>query len=234
MGGRLGRILARHGGGLLCRGCLGRLDAGSEAGICASCWAGLAPLPDLRCPRCALAHDEGGECPEPVAWDLGDALWDYHGGRPPFGALLVPGIKAGEGGWRRALLEKAARARLPAWTGDCDGVVAVPTLGLKRLLRGFDLAEEWASRLARTLGVPRIDALAKHWRAPSQTGRPEHRRRALPGKAFRLRPGIHLEGRTLLLADDVWTTGTTLLRCARLLKEGGAAEVRALALFRAL
>ncbi len=38
----------------------------------------------------------------------------------------------------------------------------------------------------------------------------------------------------VLLVDDVWTTGTTLLRCAQALREGGADEVRVLTLFRAL
>jgi predicted amidophosphoribosyltransferase len=110
----------------------------------------------------------------------------------------------------------------------------VPTLRFRRLLRGFDLAGEWADESARLLGLPRVDALAKHWRAPSQTGRPEGQRRTLPKRAFRLRPGSEVAGRTLLLVDDVWTTGTTLLRCAKLLQEGGAAEVRVLTLFRAI
>jgi predicted amidophosphoribosyltransferase len=188
----------------------------------------------MRCGRCALSHDAASECPEPVEWESGDALWDYHGGRPAFGALLVPGIKAGEGGWRRALLARAVRAALPNWAGDCDAVVAVPTLRLKRVLRGFDLAYEWASESARILGLPRIDALAKHWRSPSQTGRPESRRRTLPKRAFRLRSAAGLAGMTVLLMDDVWTTGTTLVRCAKILREGGAAEVRVLTLFRAL
>jgi ComF family protein len=169
-----------------------------------------------------------------VEWERGDALWDYHGGRPAFGALLVPGIKGGVGGWRRALLGRAVQAGMPAWTRDCDAVVAVPTLRLKRFLRGFDLAGEWAAETARILDLPRIDALAKHWRAPSQTGRTESRRRTLPKRAFRLRSAKEVAGKTLLLVDDVWTTGTTLLRCAKLLKEGGAAEVRVLTLFRAL
>jgi len=230
----VGRFLARYGGGLLCRGCLGRLGVGAESGICGPCWKGLLPLPEMRCPRCALPHDAGSECPEPVGWGRGDALWDYHGGRPAFGALLVPGIKAGEGGWRRTLLRQAVQAELPGWTRDCEAVVAVPTLRLKRILRGFDLAGEWAAESARILGLPRIDALAKHWRARSQTGRPESQRRTLPKRAFRLRSAAGLEGRTLLLVDDVWTTGTTLLRCAKLLMEGGAAEVRVLTLFRAI
>ena len=46
--------------------------------------------------------------------------------------------------------------------------------------------------------------------------------------------GDPLAGGTVLLVDDVWTTGTTLLRCAQALRDGGAEEVRVLTLFRAL
>jgi predicted amidophosphoribosyltransferase len=44
----------------------------------------------------------------------------------------------------------------------------------------------------------------------------------------------HLEGRVLVLVDDVMTTAATLDACARVLKQAGAREVRALTLARAL
>lgn len=217
---------------LLCRGCLGPLDAGAEAGLCGRCWSGLQPLDGSRCPCCALVHGDG-DCPEPVGWDRGDALWDYHGGRPPLGALLLPAIKAGEAGWRHALLARAAAAPLPAWTAEADLVTAAPTARHRRLLRGFDLAEEAGRMLAGRLERPFQALLAKAWHSGSQAARSESRRRRLPRRAVTLR-GSRLEGGTVLLVDDVWTTGTTLLRCAQALREGGAAEVRVLTLFRAL
>ncbi len=218
---------------LPCRGCLGPLREGALAGLCGTCWEGLAPLPASRCRSCALDHEGDRPCPEPTAWDRGDALWDYHGGRPALGALLVPGIKAGEGGWRSALLDKARSAPLPAWVSEIDAVVPVPTLPHRRLLRGFDLAADWAEILGECAGRPVLAGLAKRWRARAQTGRTESERRRLPRSSFRLRRGATVEGLSLLLADDVWTTGATLLRCAQALLDGGAREVAVLALFRA-
>lgn len=217
---------------LLCRGCLGPLDDGSEAGLCGRCWSGLLPLAEERCPRCALVHGEG-DCPEATAWSLGDALWDYHGGRPPLGALLLPAIKAGETGWRRALLDRAALAPLPPWAAEVDLVTAAPTALHRRLIRGFDLAEEAGRRVAGRLERPYQTLLAKAWHSGRQASRTESHRRRLSRKAVSLR-GDRLEGGTVLLVDDVWTTGTTLLRCAQALREGGAEEVRVLTLFRAL
>jgi predicted amidophosphoribosyltransferase len=172
-------------------------------------------------------------CPEATAWTRGDALWDYHGGRPPLGALLLPGIKQGEGGWRRALLDRLARAPLPDWVLDVDRVAAAPSALPRRLLRGFDLGAEAARVLAGRIGRPFEPLLAKAWFSGRQASRTESERRRLPRKAIALRPGVSPAG-TILLVDDVWTTGTTLLRCTQALREGGAGEVRVLTLFRAL
>lgn len=228
----LQRLTGARGSLLLCRGCLGPAGPGAEAGLCARCWAGLRPLPEGRCPGCALLHAEAA-CPEPVAWELGDALWDYHGGRPPLGALLLPGIKQGEVAWRAALLRRLATAELPPWAADIDRVTAAPSALPRRLLRGFDLGEEAGRLLAARLDRPFESLLAKGWWAGRQAARTEAQRRRLPRKAIALARGAAPAG-TLLLVDDVWTTGTTLVRCAQALQAGGAAEVRVLALFRAL
>ena len=217
---------------LLCRGCLGPVGNGAEAGLCVRCWSGLLPLPEGRCARCALVHVEG-ECPEAVAWEFGDALWDYHGGRPPLGALLLPGIKQGETGWRKALLGRLAQAPLPDWVNEVDLVTSAPSTLSRRLLRGFDLGAETGRLLAVRIGRPFEALLSKHWLSGRQAARTETQRRRLPRKAVTLRPGASPRG-IILLVDDVWTTGTTLLRCAQALREGGADEVRVLTLFRAL
>src|SRR5512133_691584 len=230
--GSLPRLSAARAYLLLCRGCLGHVGEGAEAGLCARCWEGLLPLPEGRCFRCALVHADGA-CPEAVAWELGDALWDYHGGRPPLGALLLPGIKQGETGWRAALLQRLAQAPLPDWISEVDLVTSAPSALPRSVLRGFDLGAEIGRTVADRVGRPFERLLAKAWFSGRQAARTESARRRLPRKAITLRPGAAMEG-TVLLVDDVWTTGTTLLRCAQALKEGGAAEVRVLTLFRAL
>ena len=218
----------------VCRGCLGPVGQGAEAGLCGRCWSGLVPLDEARCPRCALAHGGGGPCPEPVAWDWGDALWDYRAGRPALGALLVPGIKRGELGWKAALLDRADRVPPPSFAREIDGVCSAPTAWPRRWSRGFDLAEEAAALFARKLGRPFRPLLRKAWFGPCQSGLSESRRRQLPARALTVRRGCRLAGETILVVDDVWTTGTTLLRCAQALRRAGAGRLAVLALFRTL
>jgi predicted amidophosphoribosyltransferase len=170
-----------------------------------------------------------------VAWSRGDAFWDYRGGRPALGALLVPAIKGGELGWKAALLERASRMPLPPFAWGVDLVCCAPTSWPRRWRRGFDLAEETAAMVARLLGKPYRPLLRKAWFLPAQAGQPEGRRRRLPAAAVSLRWGVRrLGGERVLLVDDVWTTGTTLRRAAQALARAGAGDVAVLALFRAL
>jgi len=213
---------------LRCRNCLGELGEGTQAGLCGRCWSLLTPLPEERCPFCALVHAWGDPCADPVAWSWGDALWDYHGG---LGSLLVPAIKRGELGWKHALLGRARQASLPPWTRGFDLVCHAPTARLRRWWRGFDLAEDAAALFAKRLGAAFRSVLRKPFYTRAQASLPQAQRRA--GAHVTLARGQEVAGSAVLLVDDVWTTGTTLLRCARVLDGAGAREVAVLALFRA-
>jgi predicted amidophosphoribosyltransferase len=219
---------------VLCRGCLRTMSGNSEAGLCGSCWEGLWPLSEKRCPRCALEHDDGNPCPDTVAWEHGDALWNYRGGRPALGSLLVHGIKAGETGWRRALLKRLASAELPAWAGEVDLVTSAPPSPLRRWQRGFDLTEEAARLISDKLNRPYVRTLGRALFAKRQAKLTESRRRRMSQKNVYVRSGVYLSGSVILLVDDVWTTGTTLLRCAQALKKSGATDIRVFTLFRVL
>jgi len=219
---------------VICRGCLRPMPDGGEAGLCGACWDGLWHLTDDRCPKCALPHGGDRECPDPVAWEHGDALWNYRGGRPPIGSLLINGIKSGERGWKNALLKRLAQSQLPPWASSVDMVTSAPPSPLHKFLRGFDLAMEAAQTISDMVGSPYARTLGKTLFAGRQAKRTESQRRKMPQKIMYVRKGAQISGKTILIIDDVWTTGTTLLRCAKALKNAGAKEIRVLSLFRAI
>jgi ComF family protein len=111
-----------------------------------------------------------------------------------------------------------------------DLVVAVPLHRSRERARGFNQARE----LARHLGLPVADALARTRRTPSQADLPAARRHANVRGAFEWRTRVPVKGRTIVLVDDVSTTGATLNACARPLLDAGATEVRALTAARAV
>jgi predicted amidophosphoribosyltransferase len=181
-----------------------------------------------------LTHDEERPCPDIVAWEHGDALWNYRGGRPALGSLLVHGIKAGETGWRRALLKRAASTELPVWAGEVDLVTSAPPSPMSKWRRGFDLAEEAARLISDKLNRPYIRTLNRVWLSSRQAKLTESQRRKMSPKNIRTRRDVNVYEKVILLVDDVWTTGTTLLRCAQSLRKSGATEIKVLTLFRVL
>ena len=72
--------------------------------------------------------------------------------------------------------------------------------------------------------------LLRHRHTRSQAGLDRCGRAANLRHAFRLTDPAMVQGRRLLLVDDVLTTGATANACARVLKRGGAASVRVLTL----
>jgi ComF family protein len=109
-------------------------------------------------------------------------------------------------------------------------LVPVPLHWWKCRLRGFNQAELLARELARRNGIQMLSALKRVRLTSTQTQLAREERRVNVRGAFAARRGSRerLEGRHVLLIDDVLTTGATLDACARILLECGAASVRAL------
>jgi ComF family protein len=181
----------------------------------------------VRVERCAACRRR------PPAFDAGAVACDYEGS-------LRAIIHAFKYDGRRSLARPLGALLRNAGAQVLDGadaVVPVPLHPWKRLRRGFNQSSD----LARELGPPVRPLLWRRRATPPQAGlTPRERRRNVRG-AFALTPwrsrgdrNEAIDGRTLVLIDDVMTTGATLDACARVLKQAGAREVRTLTLARAL
>lgn len=103
---------------------------------------------------------------------------------------------------------------------DVDVVTWAPTSPRRRRRRGIDQAELVARHVAAQLGL-RCRRLLEREAGQAQTGRGRIER--MEGPAFRARPG--LDGRRVLVVDDVVTTGATLRRASGALLDAGAESV---------
>lgn len=120
-------------------------------------------------------------------------------------------------------------------------IVPVPLHPSRRRERGFNQSELLAVGLARALGrqragaAPQVakDCLRRKRATPPQTGLSVAARRENLRGAFEVIKPDAIRGRSIVLVDDVMTTGATLSACARALKHAGAAQVMGFTLARA-
>lgn len=114
-----------------------------------------------------------------------------------------------------------------------DVIIPVP-LHKKRLRwRGFNQSVVLAHEVARLWRIP-VDAFAlmRSRETPPQTQLHEDERRRNMRRAFSTNPRRSVEDKSILLIDDVYTSGATVDECSRALLRGGAREVSVLTLAR--
>jgi ComF family protein len=113
------------------------------------------------------------------------------------------------------------------WGGSMpDALVPVPLHRSRLRQREFDQSLGLSHMLSHSFGMPLwADVLVRHRNTPSQVGLTEDARQHNVRGAFRVQAPGRCEGKTLLLIDDVYTTGATAKECARVLRRAGAARV---------
>ena len=196
--------------GASCAACGELLEHPTRGPVCGICWRSIA----AETPPLAQISS---------AVDRAQAIGLYDGAlRSIVHALKYDG--------RRSLstpLARLIRDRCGHVLDAADVAVPVPLHPSRQRQRGFNQALD----LARGLGLPVRRALRRIRATDSQTGLSAEKRHQNVRGAFassrlpwRRRS---IEGRVVVLVDDVSTTGATLEACARVLKEMGALEVRA-------
>ena len=128
------------------------------------------------------------------------------------------------------MLADAIEALEPAFEQAHVVVIPVPLFKVRRRQRGFNQAELIARAALKARGVGdrlelRADILSRIRDTHSQIGLTSHQRRENLRGAFAVTRAAEVTGREVLLVDDVYTTGTTVTECARVLRRAGAARV---------
>lgn len=218
----------------LCQKSVG--DAGQ---LCPSCWGQFAFISDPACASCGLpfAFDTGpdtlcGEClADPPPFDHARAALRYNDSS----RNLILGFKHGDHTLLTRLFAPWLMLAGKSFIMEADIIVPVPLHRWRLLRRRYNQAALLASALARLSRKP-FDPLVLQRRrfTRSQGGLGRSARERNVQGAFYISPEKirHIKGKSILLVDDVYTTGATVKACARALKQAGAARVLALTIAR--
>ncbi len=209
----------------VCRICRARLENGNF--ICEACEKLSSRLNAPLCSSCkqVLPDDSGADCPfcskprEMPVFALG--IFD------PYNRELIHRLKyygdEPAGRFLGAELGKLLSGfnASPTW----DAIVPVPLHWTRKWSRGFNQSLILARSVSKSTGLPVLSALRRIKRTKDQTHLSREERLANVRGAFRVARDV--DGKKLLLLDDVTTTGATLEECRRVLAEAGATKISA-------
>lgn len=222
-----------------CLNCGARVE--SDFAICGTCWAETGFILGAACDPCGTGLPGQSAADTPLVcdechrivrpWDKGRAVLSYEG----VGRKMVLALKHGD----RAEIARAAGPWLARAGADLveDGACLVPIpLHWRRLAaRRFNQSGLLADAMGRATATEVLPmALLRDRFTPSQDGRDRDARfRNLAG-AVRPHPryGAGLAGRTVILVDDVMTSGATFAAATEACRQAGAAKIHVIALAR--
>lgn len=221
----------------LCLACRAPVDR--HGGVCPSCWSKIDFIGQPLCDRLGIPLTYPVDGPlisaaamaEPPVYGRARAVARYEGVMRD----LVHGLKYRD---RQEGVELYCRWLVNAGRellGETDVLVPVPLYRLRLWTRRFNQSALLARGIARMTGLPFEPlALRRIRRTVSQVGLSADQRRRNVAGAFAVpeKRRAAVQGRNVLLVDDVITTGATAEACAKALLKAGAVRVDVLALAR--
>lgn len=208
-----------------CPGCGTVVEADHR--FCAGCWSGLRFLGDPACAGCgapfAIDRGPGTRCApclsRPPVHDGVRAAVAYG----PVARDVALKLKYGG---RLALARTMARLMQRHMPGDATLIVPVPLHRRRLWTRGYNQALLIGAELARASNVPIARDVLRRTRAtPPLKGMDGRRRARAVRGAFVVTDPAQIAGRSIVLVDDVHTSGATVAACTRVLRAAGATRV---------
>jgi ComF family protein len=205
-------------------------DREGDALICDLCRVRWRAVPHPVCARCGQPLQKGLDCRLCAEWPEGlvrarSAVWLDGSARAAVHRLKYEG-------WSRAAeaMAEAMRELEPLTGRVC--LIPIPLGGHRLRERGYNQSERIAAALGSRVTLPvRSDLLRRVRETRTQTALTPEARHANVSGAFHAGP---VQGLALVLVDDVFTTGATLVAAGTALAEAGAVRVEAVTFARAV
>ena len=209
-----------------------------KKGFCTPCSKTFQPIKPPQCTICGVPflteNDSDHICGECIKkrppFDRAASLYHYRGGL----SEAIRAFKYKKKGSLAATLGDLLAAH-PITRENYDIIIPVP-LHITRLReRGFNQAMLIAKHLAGRLSLQVDPFILERVRPtpPQASMKRKERIKSIRG-AFALKKGNKIKEKNILLIDDVYTTGATVMECSRVLKKGGAAKINVLTLARVI
>ena len=221
-----------------CHVCRGSVEASYFGVACKECWAGTKFVDDdaFNCSKCSAflngPHPASGHCPccREHHYDRAAAVGVYENA---FSATVLnlkrmPVIPS-------VVVERIIPALERHELLDFDVLISVPLSSKRRVERGFNQAEVIGDTLARLTRIPTdYHSIVRKKHTPVHRAAMDRKAREMTVKnAFEVRRPKLIEGKSVLLVDDIFTSGATVSTCAKVLKKSGASRVGVFTLARA-
>jgi ComF family protein len=216
-----------------CLGC--QVPVSHGAALCVVCWSKLHFIDEPVCDSLGIPFefDQGDGALSPAAiadpppWNRARAAVAYD----ESSRALIHALKyrdRQEAGILMARMMATAGRRFASVT---DVIIPVPLHRFRLWQRRFNQAAYLGQHLSRSFDRPiETDVLARLVRTKQQVGLTAEERRKNVRRAFSIGPEKRpmIEGKSVLLVDDVRTTGATVSACVKTLKDAGAGQVNVL------
>ncbi|MEF8799237.1 MAG: ComF family protein, partial [Candidatus Bipolaricaulota bacterium] len=195
--------------------------------ICPDCLDSFEEITGPICEKCGQpARKPGGVCSECSEGNREFFLARSFGRYKPGGGLAesIKGLKyEGEKALAKGLAPLLARGESGEFLERVDAITFVPLSREKLADRGFNQAELLAQSLARDRGIPSFQTLIKERATKPQAELGREERLVNVRGSFTYRKRVDYE--SVMLVDDVFTTGATVDECSKVLKEAGVGRV---------
>lgn len=209
-------VLTKH-----CRYCNALVTKDED--LCADCRENLPRISGERCKFCGAGKERCTCKKHHMKYDGITAPFYYEKGIQESLKLLKFNNKSH---LAMALAEDMAKCIQKDFNGvKFDFICFVPFSNLQKLERNYNQSELLAERLSQFLKIPVKNVLVKLFDVKTQHDMANQQRKGNVHGIYDVKNDFDVRGKTILLIDDIMTTGETLNNCALILKIRGAEKV---------